>query len=482
MSRKPIADVSRPILVIASLAVALFVSASASATTFTVTNTNDSGAGSLRQAITDANAGGAGPHTIAFNIPGSGVQRSRSRALCPRPRSFRRTDHRRDDAAGLRGHAADRHHLRQHERLSRSQFTGTRDGPGPLHRRLRERVIAALRRPDHRQVLLPRRRTPTGTTAVPNNDRDLALPCDVHDRRSAGADRNIISGNTSYGIFIGAFTGGTIQNNYIGTDVTGTVAVPNDIGHPPAGRSGTGVLIGGPGGENLISGNPVNGILVEAAVDVTIQSNLIGTDVNGTAAPGNGGAGIKGGGPGLVIGGTGDRRGQPRLGQLDRHGPARRRHDGPGQRRRRRRLRHDRAAPEQRARDQAGVARDRAQHHRRRRRRAGRARTTSPTTSAGASSSRRARATRCAATRSTTTSRSESRSAAPTSRSPDDPGDANGFTINGGQNFPILESVDAARQRPPHRRHRSTRTPRRRSTSTSTRIPRAAVPVRLRRG
>ncbi|MDQ3754414.1 MAG: hypothetical protein M3371_06750 [Acidobacteriota bacterium] len=41
--------------------------------TIVVTNTNDSGAGSLRQAILDANAT-AGTQTIAFNIPGSGVQ------------------------------------------------------------------------------------------------------------------------------------------------------------------------------------------------------------------------------------------------------------------------------------------------------------------------------------------------------------------------------------------------------------------------
>lgn len=39
------------------------------AANFTVTNTNDSGAGSLRQAILDANADGAIPHTISFNIP-----------------------------------------------------------------------------------------------------------------------------------------------------------------------------------------------------------------------------------------------------------------------------------------------------------------------------------------------------------------------------------------------------------------------------
>src|ERR1044071_5633282 len=39
---------------------------------FVVTNTNDSGAGSLRQAIIDANAT-SGPDDITFNIPGSGV-------------------------------------------------------------------------------------------------------------------------------------------------------------------------------------------------------------------------------------------------------------------------------------------------------------------------------------------------------------------------------------------------------------------------
>jgi len=46
--------------------------ASAQASTFTVINTSDSGAGSLRQAISDAN-GNSGADTIAFNIPGSGV-------------------------------------------------------------------------------------------------------------------------------------------------------------------------------------------------------------------------------------------------------------------------------------------------------------------------------------------------------------------------------------------------------------------------
>ena len=49
-----------------------FLAASLTADTFTVTNTNDSGAGSLRQAIVDANAH-VGMDTIAFNIPGAGI-------------------------------------------------------------------------------------------------------------------------------------------------------------------------------------------------------------------------------------------------------------------------------------------------------------------------------------------------------------------------------------------------------------------------
>ena len=53
---------------------ALFAAAGAlSANTYTVTTTADSGAGSLRQAILDANAN-PGADTIAFNIVGSGVQ------------------------------------------------------------------------------------------------------------------------------------------------------------------------------------------------------------------------------------------------------------------------------------------------------------------------------------------------------------------------------------------------------------------------
>jgi uncharacterized repeat protein (TIGR01451 family) len=58
--------------VLAAVAVAMVGPVStAAAATFTVTTTADSGAGSLRQALTDVSAAGTG-HTIAFAIPGSG--------------------------------------------------------------------------------------------------------------------------------------------------------------------------------------------------------------------------------------------------------------------------------------------------------------------------------------------------------------------------------------------------------------------------
>ena len=58
------------------------LAANTSAATFTVTNTVDSGPGTQRQAILDANAS-AGPDTIAFAIPGSGVHTITPATLLP---------------------------------------------------------------------------------------------------------------------------------------------------------------------------------------------------------------------------------------------------------------------------------------------------------------------------------------------------------------------------------------------------------------
>jgi hypothetical protein len=280
----------------------LLAASSLAAATFTVTNTNDSGAGSLRQAILDANAN-SGADTIAFNIPGSGVQTialSSSLPLASATGGLTVDATTQPDYAGTPLIAV----ACANTGVSGFNFTSAGTVQGLSIGGCGTGIIAGSGGGPITVKSSYLGVGPDGTTPVPNN-AGISLSHVEFTIGGAPGDRNIISGNTSYGIFIGAFAGGTIQNNYVGTDVTGTLARPNDIGIRMLGGSGTGVLIGGPGGANLISGNLVQGILLEAAVDVTIQSNLIGTDVNGTAALGNGSAGIQGGGPGLVIGGTG---------------------------------------------------------------------------------------------------------------------------------------------------------------------------------
>ena len=102
-------------------------------------------------------------------------------------------------------------------------------------------------------------------------------------------DRNVISGN-EFGI---ESTGQSyvIRGNLIGTDVTGTVALPN-LGHGIV-LLGDDHLVGGadPGGGNLISGNGGHGLLIRGSSN-TVQGNRIGTDLAGTNPLPNGFFGI----------------------------------------------------------------------------------------------------------------------------------------------------------------------------------------------
>jgi CSLREA domain-containing protein len=118
--------------------------------------------------------------------------------------------------------------------------------------------------------------------------------------------RNVISGNPNDGINIGngngQANGNIIQGNYIGVNVNGTAALPNNFN----GISANGVnatQIGGTtaGAGNLISGNNQSGIsLNEAnpgsgtlpATNTHIEGNFIGTNAAGTAALRNLGSGV----------------------------------------------------------------------------------------------------------------------------------------------------------------------------------------------
>lgn len=120
--------------------------------------------------------------------------------------------------------------------------------------------------------------------------------------------RNILSGN-DFGVYIfgNQASGNIVQGNWIGLNITGRAPLPNtfiglSIDNAP------GNFIGGttPGATNVISGNQETGVFIQgaAATGNQIVGNLIGTDVTGTAAVGNGEAVFIRDANGNMIGGT----------------------------------------------------------------------------------------------------------------------------------------------------------------------------------
>ena len=90
------------------------------------------------------------------------------------------------------------------------------------------------------------------------------------------ASRNIISGNTGTGVVItgSGASSNVIEGNYIGTDKTGTQAVPNTIGvWILAGASGNTVGGSTAAVRNVISGNSNTGVEFDAPGN-TLQGEL----------------------------------------------------------------------------------------------------------------------------------------------------------------------------------------------------------------
>lgn len=120
---------------------------------------------------------------------------------------------------------------------------------------------------------------------------------------------NLVSANRGDGIFVGSGSN-TIQGNRVGTNAAGTAPLPNradGIGgralifvgvgfcqQAPSGFGSSKNTIGGssPSAGNLVSGNAAAGIDLVGASDDVIARNRVGTDATGTAALGNGTAGI----------------------------------------------------------------------------------------------------------------------------------------------------------------------------------------------
>jgi hypothetical protein len=108
-------------------------------------------------------------------------------------------------------------------------------------------------------------------------------------------DRNVISGNDNWGVYIhdNATIGNDIEGNYIGTDSTGSAAVPNEVGvrianGPSFNDIGDDVF----GAGNVISGNTSDGVNIEDSNINFVRHNFIGTDANGKAKVPNGNDGV----------------------------------------------------------------------------------------------------------------------------------------------------------------------------------------------
>lgn len=104
--------------------------------------------------------------------------------------------------------------------------------------------------------------------------------------------KNLISGNKGAGLSFSAANGNAVIGNFIGSDVSGKKAVPNSIGIEFSGEPGKNPSCDNLIYENLISGNMGDGIKLNFATGNSLYRNFIGTAHDGINALSNTGNGI----------------------------------------------------------------------------------------------------------------------------------------------------------------------------------------------
>jgi hypothetical protein len=276
-----------------------------------VTNTNDSGAGSLRQAILDANAA-AGPDDIAFNIPTPGpyvINLSTSLPLVT-------------DTVTIDGTTQPGWFAPPIIRIDGSaQDGGTGLEIGADDSTVRGLVLTNM--PNRAISLLSDGNTVAGNYVGTDGTAALEGPIGVYVSGSSNTiggatafDRNVVSGfNWAIQIQDTCFEGCTepgadgnvVQGNFIGTDGAGTAALGNDyVGIELDDASNTAI-----GGTAAGEGNVIGGTGYYAAIYVnsvsgttTIQGNLIGVGPDGTTQVPNAGAGVRIADDNVLVGGT----------------------------------------------------------------------------------------------------------------------------------------------------------------------------------
>ena len=155
----------------------------------------------------------------------------------------------------------------------------------------------------------------SGTAALPNTYAGVEIFGSASNNTigssTAAGGRNIISGNSAQGIAItdAGSNSNKVPGNVIGLNPTGTVAIGNQFEGIAIFGSASSNTIGGTSATspNIIGGNVGSGISISGVGTKMnkVQQNLIGTNLNGTAAfPNNAGVNIFGGATSNTIGGT----------------------------------------------------------------------------------------------------------------------------------------------------------------------------------
>jgi parallel beta-helix repeat protein len=282
----------------------LSISVSAYSATYTVTNTDNDGAGSLKQAITDANTN-LGIDLITFNIPGSGPHTIQPISALPDI----------TDSVVIDGYTQP------------GATPATISLPANLLIELDGNNIECTPEPHYCSCLTLHSANSTIRGLVINRCDDAGIHIDNPDggniiegnyigtdvsgtsdlgnyahgvriwdspyNRIGGtrpAERNILSGNKNIGVEI-LLTGAVfnhVEGNYIGIDASGTKALGN-LGYGVHIKEGAGYNKIGPG--NVISGNGNAGICLDGEVETvtrnTIVANFVGTDAFGREGLGN---------------------------------------------------------------------------------------------------------------------------------------------------------------------------------------------------
>jgi hypothetical protein len=137
-----------------------------------------------------------------------------------------------------------------------------------------------------------------GSAVAPNAYAGIGFSNGAHNNIIGGttsALRNVISGNLVSGIYVNNATANVVLGNYLGTDRTGGVAVPNGYAGVWLDVGSVSNTIGGTtaGTRNVLSGNSVGVSITATGVGQNvIAGNYIGVNATGTAALPNSGDGV----------------------------------------------------------------------------------------------------------------------------------------------------------------------------------------------